>query len=225
MPQDLMKQGGEEASHHGQRRRPPPHRQARPSAPPGGLSATPRPQVGSQVSPAHHAGAGCGTQGGHLTSPSPRSRLLPARLQPPGRESCKPAHCRVRRSATVQGPARGESAVQRGTQNASGSRPCRQRSDLATSRVTDAILDGESQGSGSQVVLPAARGDVRPANGVEKILQMHQEQLASTNRVFIPQGCCSRVPQTECLKQQTRTVSQFCRVGVHDRGIGEADSF
>lgn len=73
-----MKQGGEEASHHGQRRRPPPHRQARPSAPPGGLSATPRPQVGSQVSPAHHAGAGCGTQGGHLTSPSPRSRLLPA---------------------------------------------------------------------------------------------------------------------------------------------------
>ncbi|CAI9171925.1 unnamed protein product [Rangifer tarandus platyrhynchus] len=158
MPQDLMKQGGEEASHHGQRRRPPPHRQARPSAPPGGLSATPRPQVGSQVSPAHHAGAGCGTQGGHLTSPSPRSRLLPARLQPPGRESCKPAHCRVRRSATAQGPARGESAVQRGTQNASGSRPCRQRSDLATSRVTDAILDGESQGSGSQVVLPAARG-------------------------------------------------------------------
>ena len=60
---------------------------------------------------------------------------------------------------------------------------------------------------------------------VEKILQIYQEQLASTNRVFIPQGCCSRVPQTECFKQQTRTVSQFCRLGVHDRGIGEADSF
>lgn len=123
MPQDLRKQCGEEASHLGQRRRPPPHRPARAGAPPEACPPRPGLRWGARC-PRHTVhGRGAGPRGRPLTSPSPRSRLLPARLQSPGRESCKRAHCRVRRSATAQGPARGESAVQRGAQNASRSRP------------------------------------------------------------------------------------------------------
>lgn len=122
-------------------------RQARAGAPPGGLSALPRPQVGSQVHGTRCRG-GVGPRGRHLTSPSAPCRLLRARLQPPGPGSCKRALCRS--SATAQGPAgAGERGPERRTE-------C-QGSDLQRPLVADATLDCESRGSGARgsCLLPA----------------------------------------------------------------------
>ncbi|XP_043310264.1 uncharacterized protein LOC122432426 [Cervus canadensis] len=77
-----------------------------------------------------------------------------------GRAASEPIAARAgRRQRRAPHGARARSRGAHRTHPAPG--PCRQRSDLATSPVTDAILDGESQGFGAQVILPAARGDVR----------------------------------------------------------------
>lgn len=144
-----------------------------------------------------------GTQGRQLTSPSPRSRLLPARLQPPGPESGKPALCRVRRSATAQGPREGGGARLKGAERILllGKRPP-VRSREAAPASPDLGATGRLRDPGLRAAwLPGDRACCPRARAAWQL-----RSSRSPRRVYVPkEGDASPSPKKEMAQPLRRS--------------------